>query len=204
MATVNGSRDMPSASTADSGSRPAGLVLAGGASVRMGRDKAELEYAGRSLLDHALERLSQAGAEPALVSGRRPGYEHIPDREPGRGPLGGIASVLAARPDLLGRTLIVLPIDTPALAPEDLRRLADHTARHPGAHFRDHPLPAAMRVDRVLIRGLTEILEGTGPDSMQALTRECDFVAVDPGEADLRNINTPTDWKALVREAEAS
>ena len=202
-ATASGSRAMPSVSTADPRG-PAGLVLAGGASVRMGRDKAELEFGGRSLLAHAHERLVDAGAEPILVSGHRPGYDYIPDREPGRGPLGGIASILAACPELQGRILIVLPVDTPALAPDDLQRLAQHARSHPGAHFREHPLPVAMRVDRGLIRGLTDILEGTGPDSIQALNRECGFRAVDPDEADLRNINTPSDWKALLREAEAS
>ncbi|MEA5446610.1 NTP transferase domain-containing protein, partial [Gammaproteobacteria bacterium AB-CW1] len=68
MATVNGSRAMPSAVMADF----AGLVLAGGASSRMGEDKALLRHGQESLLALAVRRLTAAGADPVLVSGDRP------------------------------------------------------------------------------------------------------------------------------------
>src|SRR5689334_8903508 len=38
--------------------RPVGIVLAGGASSRFGRDKVTAEYDGRPLVHHALERLA--------------------------------------------------------------------------------------------------------------------------------------------------
>ena len=50
-----------------------GVVLAGGRSSRMGRDKALLEIDGCTLLDRAVALLHEAGAATVIVSGDRPG-----------------------------------------------------------------------------------------------------------------------------------
>ena len=55
----------------------------------MGRDKALLDWNGRTLLDHMVH-LAQAVADPVHVVGRAP----LPDRLPGLGPLSGIATGL--------------------------------------------------------------------------------------------------------------
>ena len=46
-----------------------GIVLAGGLSTRMGRDKALLPWQGRTLLEHMRGLLMQAGAREVWVSG---------------------------------------------------------------------------------------------------------------------------------------
>src|SRR5438552_1093774 len=66
-----------------------GFVLAGGRSTRMGRDKALLNWHGRTLLDHMVGLLRTV-ADPVHVVGRDP----LPDRLPGLGPLSGIATGL--------------------------------------------------------------------------------------------------------------
>ncbi len=203
MATVNGFRAMPSASTAEAGKPKsaghdfAGLVLAGGQSSRMGRDKAGLSLNGISLLDHAVETLRDAGAHPVLVSGNHPGHQCIPDKYPGRGPLGGLASVISGRPTLAGSLLVVIPVDAPGLAAADLRRLAAGIEDAAGAHFEGHPLPMAVRVSDDLATRVEQLLGGTGIASVRRLAGQLDFRVLPRAQADLRNLNTPRDWDAF-------
>ena len=75
-------------------------ILAGGASRRMGRDKATLDAGDGPLL----ERSARLGLElglPVLVVGRErptnwplPTVRFVADRMPGQGPLGGLVTAL--------------------------------------------------------------------------------------------------------------
>lgn len=94
--------------------RLAGVVLAGGNSARMGRDKASLTVDGVSLGERALAALLGAGAEPAAISGPR----GIPDLIPEKGPLGGILSSLHAFEGHDG--VLFLPCDLSMPSPEML------------------------------------------------------------------------------------
>ncbi len=79
---------------------PLGCVLAGGASSRMGRDKATLLYRGEPLVAHAVRCLREVGCQPFIAGARVAGLERfapvLADRYPGCGPLAGIESGLAA------------------------------------------------------------------------------------------------------------
>lgn len=84
-----------------------GAVLAGGASSRMGIDKALVDLNGQPLIDVAIAALSGAGADQVAVVGgnearlRPLGHEVVPDLHPGQGPLGGIITALGwARHDV--------------------------------------------------------------------------------------------------------
>ncbi len=89
----------------------AGAVLTGGASRRMGRDKALLVVDGRPLAETAAAALRVAGADDVLAVGGDEaglgalGMRWIPDPTPGEGPLGGIRAALAA---LAGHHLVVV------------------------------------------------------------------------------------------------
>ena len=106
-----------------------GVVLAGGKSARMGRDKAALPVAGETLLARQLRRLGGAGCEESLVSVARtdapppplpPGVRVIGDRFPDAGPLAGLEAALAlARHELL----LALAVDLPAMTDGFLRTL---------------------------------------------------------------------------------
>jgi len=178
-----------------------GLVLAGGASSRMGTDKALLELSGRTLLDRAVAVLEAAGAERVIVSGDRPGYDSVADIRPGLGPLGGLESVLAARGELLrGRLLLALPVDVPALDARAVNTLLHTAYDAPGAVFSNHPLPLAAWITPDFERALAAILEGPGAASAFRLGRGLKVREIAPVEADLRNVNTPESWAALRRE----
>jgi molybdopterin-guanine dinucleotide biosynthesis protein A len=125
----------PVAAAAAGGAAPVyGLLLAGGRSTRMHRDKAALEYHGRSQLAHAYERLA-ASVERAFVSVRpdqvddpvRRAYPQIVDRQPGLGPLAGILAAQAEHPQA---AWLVLACDLPFLDGPTLARLL--AGRDPG------------------------------------------------------------------------
>jgi molybdopterin-guanine dinucleotide biosynthesis protein A len=122
-------------STADAGAAGVvGVVLCGGASRRMGADKATLGPPGRPLAAVVAAALRGAGTvEVLLVGGRGPdlaavGDAWVPDDLPGQGPLAALATAARRRP---GRDLLVCACDLPsidaaALAPF-LRELAAGT-----------------------------------------------------------------------------
>lgn len=70
-----------------------GVMLAGGKSFRMGRDKATLEISGRTLADRMLDLLQSFFPRTIIVGDRpdlaRPGIEIFPDIHPGSS-LGGL------------------------------------------------------------------------------------------------------------------
>jgi len=104
-----------------------GLVLAGGLSSRMQRDKAAIEYQGRSQLERAVELAAKYLPEVFVsvragqaVDPSRARYPLIVDSVPGEGPIVGIRSALAARPDV---AWLVLACDLPFLSDAALSQL---------------------------------------------------------------------------------
>jgi molybdenum cofactor guanylyltransferase len=140
------------------------FVLAGGRSTRMGQDKALLQVAGVSLLEHALDKLRALGAfaTPRIV-GARPDLSSyapvVPDLHPGCGPLSGIEAALAATTQPLN---LFLPVDLPLLPAGLLGwmlRRAEITgalATVPRVNGRPQPLCAVYHRD--LLAGMTASL----------------------------------------------
>lgn len=81
-----------------------GAVLTGGASRRMGRDKALIELDGRPLAVRVAAALAEAGAVPVVCVGgdtgalTAAGLAAVDDLHPGEGPLGGVLTALHAVP----------------------------------------------------------------------------------------------------------
>lgn len=81
-----------------------GAVLCGGASRRMGRDKALLEVEGQAMAVRVAAALVDAGADPVVAVGgdadalAAVGLEVVADETPGEGPLGGLVTALAVAP----------------------------------------------------------------------------------------------------------
>lgn len=107
-----------------------GLVLAGGRSTRMKRDKAALAYHGRSQLErtHALltplvERCFVSVRADQLDDPLRAGFERIVDERSDIGPLAGILAAQARHPDV---AWWVLACDLPFLDAASLAHLLAH------------------------------------------------------------------------------
>lgn len=104
-----------------------GLVLAGGRSTRMRRDKATLAYHGRSQLEAAFELLA-ATVDRCHISVRpdqideplRRRFPQIVDRHAQLGPLAGILAAQQSHPEV---AWLVLACDLPFLDPASLQHL---------------------------------------------------------------------------------
>lgn len=124
-----------------------GAVLAGGASRRMGRDKAGLMLGGRSLLDRARDLLSDAGAARVLTLGRD-APNGLPDPAPGGGPAQAVIGAAAWAREAGAARLLVLPVDMPGLTAPDLTDLLGACAGGL-ARFEAHPLPLTLDLTAV-------------------------------------------------------
>lgn len=182
-----------------------GLVLAGGRSTRMQRDKATLPYQGRNQLDRAMELL-QPGVLEAFVSVRpdqrqdpaRARYAQVVDAHEGLGPIAGIAAAQALRPDaawlVLACDLPYLDTDTIAhlLANRDPARLATaYRSSHDGL---PEPLCAIWEP-----RSAPLVLEyvAAGKNCPRKFLIRSDAVLLDqPHPQALDNINTPEEYRA--------
>ena len=97
-----------------------GLVLCGGESRRMGRDKALLPLGGSSLLDRSVDVLSPLVDEVFLGTGDGPRYpelglECLLDVQAGVGPLAGLCAGLEALEARGAEWLVLVACDTPRL-----------------------------------------------------------------------------------------
>lgn len=185
-----------------------GLVLAGGRSSRMGRDKAALELDGRPLAGWVAAALRAAGVREVLLGGGDPalaariGATHVPDAVPGRGPLAGLAAVM-------GRTdgiVVVVPCDVPGVTGGDLRALVDAVAgAEPGEGAdvacvgvagRREPLVSAWVASRC--RAVVDDVLASDDHSVRAALARLDVVEVGVGDpSTLVNVNTPADLRRL-------
>ncbi len=184
-----------------------GLVLAGGHSRRMHRDKALLQYAGRTQLQRALELLASR-VPSSFVSVRadqraeptRADHALIVDLADGLGPIGGIQAALHAHPQ---RAWLVLACDLPFLTAatldhllerRDPRRLATaYRSSHDGL---PEPLCAIFepgcreRIDEWIASGKR------CPREWLAAT---DALLLEPLESQaLENINTPEQYASAL------
>ncbi|NCC50755.1 MAG: molybdenum cofactor guanylyltransferase [Spartobacteria bacterium] len=132
------------------------VILAGGQSSRMGRDKAFLRMEGETLLQRQLRTAAEAGAAQLLISGRADadysGYnaEVLYDEAPSCGPLGGIISGFRAARHAL---ILVLAVDMPCVTSVFLRKLLSRCSENGGiapAHLDGMIEPLAAFYPRAL------------------------------------------------------
>ena len=112
------------------------VILAGGKSSRMGRDKAWLEVGGQSLLARQIGLMREIGAAEIFISGRTDvdysafGCRVLQDKIFDAGPLAGIERALDAAEFPL---LLVLAVDLPEMTAKFLCALAANCSGTSGA-----------------------------------------------------------------------
>ncbi len=89
----------------------------------MGRDKAQLPFAGRTLVDHALAKLGESGFEAAAAGLRTPTRPFLADNFSEAGPLGGIEAALSSLSSEPAQPVLFMPVDLPLLPAAFLRAL---------------------------------------------------------------------------------
>lgn len=171
------------------------IVLAGGKSSRMGRDKLRLEYRGQTLLRRAFDRFS---AEfDTYVSGGSAeefGAAAIADIFPGCGPISGLHAAL-----LQFETVFLVAADMPFALPDEAKRiiggLGEFDACAGQVDGRAEPLFAVY--SRAVMPEVLRALE-SGDYSLHRLLERVrtQYVKID-GEM-TTNVNYPEDYAKLL------
>ena len=183
------------------------MVLAGGQSRRMGRDKATLLLpTGQTLLQRAqalvrsLEDQNGLRFLPALVSGKVD--SGIADAVPDRGPLAGLYSVsrFLQQRGMPCDALLVVPVDMPLLRRADLQKLCEEGTGI-GAHavcFGSYHFPLWLRLNRHSLKYLREFIQGARDGAVHSLMRHLDGrrLEVPTGNWHL-NVNRPHEFASL-------
>ena len=188
----------------------AAVLLAAGASTRVGRPKALLEYQGETFLDRLIRVYTEAGAAPYVVLGydasaiaaglRRTGEAtFLLNPRPERGQLSSLQIGLAATPESSGFVFFT-PVDACGIELATLRRLFDAARharppmlvpRHAGRH--GHPVGIDCAIRQEL---LTLDSSGTARDVIHRHQERTLYVDVDDASV-LWDIDTLEDWEAI-------
>ena len=180
----------------------AGLILAGGQSSRMGRDKAQLRssHSGVSLLEQGEALLQQVGVEQTLISSNQH-PNGLRDIVPQCGPMSGIQAALDAIDKHYHgiNELIVIPVDMPNLNASALAKLiALGRAGKQACCYQYCYLPLYLPVSdktHAYIRQLMQKGQKGGNYAVKhmLLALEGRQIAVDDEQL-LLNINQPQEW----------
>ena len=187
-----------------------GLVLSGGKSRRLGRDKALLDRDGRSQLAYIADLLGEY-TERVFVSTRadqqddpeRSRFDVLVDRYEDLGPLAGILSAMDAYP---GADWLVVACDLPNITGDTLAHLLAHRSDDKPftAYISSHdglpePLCAVWRA------GTSDIIRGFIDERVKCprkiLIRSDTHLIEQLNPRSLDNVNTPDDLAASVLEA---
>ena len=187
-----------------------GLVLAGGRSSRMGRDKAALLYEGQTQLERALALLTPH-VRRAYVSVRpdqkaealRARFAQIEDRATDIGPMAGLLAAQATHPEA---AWLVLACDLPLLDEPTLRQLiaARDAAALATAYRSSHdglPEPLCAIYEPRSRAALSDYVAQGKHCPRKFLLHVGAHLIEEPNPRALDNINTPEEYGAVTQES---
>ena len=177
-----------------------GLVLAGGKSRRMGRDKALLELKSTTLLNRTKVILQGSGCQRILISSNEI-QGAIKDRFEGYGPVAGIEAVMKRLLTTGTKgTLVILPVDMALITPASIQRLIAANDNESLIRFDGHQFPLLLPVNRQTHQKLESELNNTNVDqgmSIKAMCRLFKSSKIPPDEiadTEFFNCNSPEDF----------
>ena len=193
-------------------SRPAGttaIVLAGGRSSRMGRDKAWLPIAGQPLVARVAALLDALVDEVVVVAAPGQRLPPVPariarDAVPWEGPARGLQEgLLRASGDVAFVTACDAAFLQPSLIRHLLSRIPGHDVVVPCWHGRWQPLHAVYRVSVLPVLSALLAEGERRPAALFDRVRTCrveaqEVLRFDPEGFSFWNINTPEDYVAAL------
>ncbi|MDI3316750.1 MAG: molybdenum cofactor guanylyltransferase [Bacillota bacterium] len=189
------------------------LLLAGGQSRRMGREKALLPFGGEPLIRRIARRLEPVTAELLVVTSRPEPYRQMgyrvvadPPGWEGQGPLAALrAGLAAARQEAALLVACDMPFASPCLARLLLAEVdRGWPAALPVAGGRAHPLFAAYRrdlatkVEEALRAGVRSLAGFLAALPARRLAEE-EISPCGPPERLLINVNRPEEYRQALR-----
>lgn len=182
-----------------------GLILAAGASSRMGRPKALLDASGRTFVARLVETLHYGGVRPVAVVIRpgtrdlaleivRAGATPVVNRAADDGQLSSLLTGLAAVADVAPAVLVTL-VDAPAIRPTSIAALLAREPASPASILRAtyrgrHGHPVVFR--RRVFDALRQADPTVGAKAVLRAHAVEDVEVDDPGVVD--DIDTPEDY----------
>ena len=184
------------------------IILAGGDSKRMGRDKAELQLGGQTLLRRVIATMQQLFPE-VIVSVRQPRPEidlpQVCDEQAGKGLQGGgpLAGLAAGLGRIATPWAFLVACDMPFIEPAMIALLAGHRSGYqavvPVVQGHQQTLAAFYAAD--CLAALRAHLAGGGKNSLHALLEnlrvryvdESELLPADPALRSFRDLDTPED-----------
>jgi len=181
------------------------IIMAGGGSRRLGRDKSMLEVAGQPMIKHIYDQLVPHFNQVLISSNDESKYSFldtgiIPDRIAGQGPLMGIASALeVSANDVNFVTACDIPQVDTFLMRRMLRAGRDFDVVVPRLNgTRYEPLFAVYRKN--MLKTINELL-ATGVRKVDSIYNSCRINYIDIADSRrLRNINTMEDYREFANE----
>jgi len=182
------------------------IILAGGKSSRMGRNKALLSFGTKTGIERIVDELKPLSVNPILVTNEPHLFQHlevkiVQDNYPGMGPLAGLEAGLSVTEEEWNILVACdMPFVSQSLAEELWKRTGEWDCVVPMLEGRAHPLFALYNKSILpVVRGK---LEGNTLKMMAVLescntlyVREEDLKKVDNLEDALFNMNVPTDYE---------
>lgn len=198
--------------------RSGAIILCGGKSSRMGRDKATLPFGQECMLQRVVRLVSEVVPPDSIVVVAAP-YQVLPDlpaavrvardERQDRGPLEGLAAGLRALADKVD-AVYATSCDVPLLVPAFVARMFDLLGEHQIAVPRDgehhHPLAAVYRAS--VLPAVQKLLDADrlrprflfdDVDTREVLVE--DLRGIDPTLSTLENLNRPGDYRAALLAA---
>jgi len=186
------------------------VILAGGTSSRMGRNKALLAVDGIPLIERIYRTMAGLFQEVILVTNTPEQYAFLPcpmvaDRFPGAGPMAGLhAGLLASR----GERIFITACDTPFLNPDVIRMICtidgEYDAVVPIGPGGKEPLQALYRrrclamVEQALEQGDGKVLNLLDHLRTRFITPD-ELALIPNAELSFCNVNTPEEYDALLK-----
>lgn len=185
----------------------------------MGRPKAWLAFGDETLLQRTVRILGEAVAPVIVVAAPGQDVPALPadvrivrDEVEGKGPLGGLAAGLAALEGAVDAAYLSA-CDVPLLKAAFVRRVVSFLASEDLAVPRVgeflHPLAAVYRIStlpqvRELLAAQRLRMQNLFDEVPTRLIEAHELADIDPDFRSLRNVNTPEEYEAALRELRAA
>lgn len=183
-----------------------GVVLIGGKSSRMGKDKASLMFNSLRLVDHIAKILTSSGVRKIINSGIIEGYESVPDLVKNKGPVSGICSSIIHCQKNHFTTAIIIPVDMPLISSEVINFMIESLGDSEFTHFEEKPLPLVVRISDSIANFCVKTNQNlsSGKEmSVKYFLRNFTTLAIPVPQnlvKNLINTNTPEEWERAQNE----
>ncbi len=196
-----------------------GVVLAGGLSSRMGKDKSTLMRKSNNMLTFSTQLLKNSGISNVVVSGKN---HQIPDVLENMGPVGGIYSVLAhlSKNNSLNqvKSFLILPIDLPLMTVDALQKLIfTGQLNNKATFYQGHNIPLFLPNNAYLALFMKQVFlskdnnehhslltkknnKKNGPSIKSLLNQVPNQSITAPKNNVLFNTNSPEQWQQAIKQ----